>query len=124
MVWEAFKATCRGWIISYSSAKNREKNTLKKSLMEDLNMLEKRHMREPGNHRLRDAVLLCRAQLQELLHKETAFALFKLKRECFESDDKAGKMLAMRLRPSLHLMCFCVRFKNRLRMMMAMQILD
>lgn len=43
-------------------------------------------------------MLLCRAQLQEIMHEKTAFALFKLKLKHFESGDKAGKMLAMRLK--------------------------
>ena len=30
-------------------------------------------------------------QLQEIMHEETKFALFKLKRKYIESDDKAGK---------------------------------
>ena len=55
-------------------------------------------MREPNNNKLEDAVLICRAQLQEMIHEETTFALFKLKRKYFESGDKAGKMLAMRLK--------------------------
>uniref|UniRef100_A0A667ZNP8 Reverse transcriptase domain-containing protein n=1 Tax=Myripristis murdjan TaxID=586833 RepID=A0A667ZNP8_9TELE len=65
---------------------------------DELNKLEKGHMREPDNYTLRDSLLLCRAQLQEIMHEETAFALFKLKRKYFESGDKAGKMLAMRLK--------------------------
>ncbi len=55
-------------------------------------------MREPNNDKLKDAVILCRAQLQEMIHEETTFALFKLKRKNFDSGDKAGKMLAMRLK--------------------------
>uniref|UniRef100_A0A668AN23 exodeoxyribonuclease III n=1 Tax=Myripristis murdjan TaxID=586833 RepID=A0A668AN23_9TELE len=83
-IWEAFKATCRGWFISYSTAKKREKNERKQSLKDELNKLEKGHMREPDNYTLRDSLLLCRAQLQEIMHEETAFALFKLKRKYFE----------------------------------------
>ncbi len=55
-------------------------------------------MREPNNDKLKDAVLLCRAQLQEMIHEETTFALFNLKRKNLDSGDKAGKMLAMRLK--------------------------
>ena len=36
--------------------------------------------------------------MQRLIHEETAFALFRLRRSYFESGDKAGKMLAHRLK--------------------------
>lgn len=78
-VWEAFKATCRRWIISYSTAKKREKNERKNSLKEELNKVEKRHMREPDNHMLRDRVLLCRAQLHEMMLKKLYLHYFNLK---------------------------------------------
>ena len=65
-------------------------------MKDELNKLEKRHMKEPDNHILRNSVLLCRVQLQEIMHEETAFALFKLK--YFESGEKAGKMLSMRIK--------------------------
>lgn len=34
-VWEAFKATCRGWIISYSTASKKEKNARKHGLSKE-----------------------------------------------------------------------------------------
>ena len=55
-------------------------------------------MREISNLDLRNSLLTARANLQKLVHEETAFALFRLRRTYFESGDKAGKMLANRLK--------------------------
>ena len=38
------------------------------------------------------------AELQSIIHEETAFAVFRLRRKYFESGDKAGKMLALWLK--------------------------
>ena len=44
-------------------------------------------------------MMICKAELQSIIHEETAFALFRVRRKYFESGDKAGKMLALRLKP-------------------------
>lgn len=53
-------------------------------------------MRDPYNQTFRDSLLLYRAQLQEIMHEETAFALFKLGRKYFESGGKVAKMPTIR----------------------------
>ena len=55
-------------------------------------------MRDPSNLDLRNLLLTARANLQKLAHEETVFALFRLRKTYFESGDKAGKMLANRLK--------------------------
>ncbi|KAF3836210.1 hypothetical protein F7725_028768 [Dissostichus mawsoni] len=97
-VWEAFKATCRGWLISFSSAENKKRRERKSQLNFKLKTLEEQHMLDPSNLDLRNSLLTARTNLQKLVHEETAFALFRLRRTYFESGDKAGKMLAHRLK--------------------------
>ena len=55
-------------------------------------------MRNPTDQSLKNAILLTRADLQKMMYEETAFALFRLRRESFENGEKAGKMLALRLK--------------------------
>ncbi|KAF3847106.1 hypothetical protein F7725_020134 [Dissostichus mawsoni] len=91
-VWEAFKATCRGWLISFSSAENKKRREVKSQLNFKLKTLEEQHMLDPSNLDLRKSLLTARTNLQKLVHEETAFALFRLRRTYFESGDKAGKI--------------------------------
>lgn len=97
-VWEAFKVTCRGWIISYSTAKKKRMMMKKNSLISDLKTLEAQHMLDPNNLKLKNEMLTLKADLQSIIHEETAFALFRLRRKYFEAGDKAGKMLSLRLK--------------------------
>ncbi len=48
-VWEAYKATCRGCIIGYALAKQKEKIAKKQGLMDKLKELESKHMMDPTN---------------------------------------------------------------------------
>ena len=97
-VWEAYKATCRGWIIDYASAKKKEKIAKKQCLCNKLKELESKHMRDPTNTQLKKAVDVTKTELKAILHEENAFSLFQLRRKYYESGDKAGKMLALRLK--------------------------
>lgn len=97
-VWEAFKVTCRGWIIAYSSTKRKLRNEKKKKQLEAIRVLELNHMLDTGNAELRRNLIVARADLQAILDEETAFALYQLRRKCYESGDKAGKMLAYQLK--------------------------
>ena len=96
-VWEAFKATCRGWIISHASAKHRKAIQKKNYLQSELKTIEKQHIRDPKNP-LQKTLLTVGADLQAILHEETAFSLDRLREKHFECDDKAGKMLALQLK--------------------------
>lgn len=97
-VWELFKVTCRGWLISFASGVKKEREGAKSQLNSKLKSLEEQHMLDPSNLDVRKSLLATRADLQRLIHEETAFALFRLRRCYFESGDKAGKMLAHRLK--------------------------
>ena len=39
--------------------------------------------------------MICKAELQSIMHEETLFAMFRVHRNYFESGDKADKMLAL-----------------------------
>ncbi|KAF3832143.1 hypothetical protein F7725_025808, partial [Dissostichus mawsoni] len=97
-VWEAFKATCRGWIVSHAPAKHRKAIKKKNNLQSELKTIEKQHMRDPKNPLLQKTLLTVRADLQAILHEETAFSLCRLPKKHFECGDKAGKMLALQLK--------------------------
>ncbi len=75
-VWEAYKATCRGWIISYSTAKKKEKMAMKQRLTTELKDLEAKHMLDSDNLQLKNLMLITKTELQTFLHEENAFALF------------------------------------------------
>ena len=97
-VWEAFKLTCGGWCRSYSIGKQKERYKKKKQLMMELKKREILHMKDPSNQELKKQVLLTRTEVQSIIHEETSYALYKLRRKHFESGDKAGKLLALRLK--------------------------
>lgn len=97
-VWEAFKATCRGWCVSYGSAKQQERSQRKNKLMSELKNLEMQHMRDPNDQKLKTIVLLTRTELQSIIHEETSTALYKLRKKHFETGDKVGRMLALKLK--------------------------
>lgn len=48
-VGEAFKATCRGWLISYSTVKKKNKQNKKESLIKEIKKVEIQHMSNPSN---------------------------------------------------------------------------
>lgn len=63
--------------------------------MTELRILERKHMLDPKNATLRNSLLFVRADLKANLHDEKSFALFQLRKKYFESEDKAGKMIAL-----------------------------
>lgn len=66
-VWEAFKATCRGWVISYASAEKKKHMERKIKLGNKLKALEEQHMSNPSNLELRRSIFTVKADLQSLL---------------------------------------------------------
>lgn len=85
-------------IISYSTPKRRLRNEKKNDLLAKIKTLESQHMVDTTNPVLKKDLLMARADLQSILHEETAFALYRLRRRQSESGDKAGKMLAYQLK--------------------------
>ncbi len=61
-VWEAFKSTCRGRIISYASYKNKDKLRRKTEMLSKLKDLELKHLRDPMNTSFKQELLLTRAE--------------------------------------------------------------
>ena len=53
IVWAVFKATCRGWIISYATAKKKRMVMKKNCLILETKTLESQHMRDPKNIQLK-----------------------------------------------------------------------
>lgn len=90
-VWEAFKATRRGWIISFSSYKKKDKLQKKYELLSRLKDLELKHMGDPNNNLLKRELLLARAEAQAMMHEESAFALYKLRRKHSENEEAQVK---------------------------------
>ncbi len=97
-VWEVLKATSRGWIISYSAAKKKQSIDKKHKLQSSLKELERKHMENPDDLSMKGELFLVKSELQTIIHKETAFALYRLRRKNFESGEKVGKVLALRLK--------------------------
>lgn len=85
-------------MISYASAEKKKHMERKIKLGNKLKALEEQHMSNPSNLELRRSIFTVKADLQSLLHEETANALFQLRKRHFESGDKAGKMLAHKLK--------------------------
>lgn len=85
-------------MISYASAEKKKRMERKIKLGNKLKALEEQHMSNPSNLELRRTIFTVKADLQSLLHEETANALFQLRKRHFESGDKAGKMLAHKLK--------------------------
>uniref|UniRef100_H2ZXV1 exodeoxyribonuclease III n=1 Tax=Latimeria chalumnae TaxID=7897 RepID=H2ZXV1_LATCH len=93
-VWDAFKAYCRGRIISYGTNKKKERIQLRQTLEEDLEKMQHNHTFDPKSGQLFLDWQLAKSALQSHLEKETEFALFKMRKKYFESGDKAGTLLA------------------------------
>ena len=53
IVWAVFKATCRGWIISYATAKKKRMVMKKNCIILETKTLESQHMRDPKNIQLK-----------------------------------------------------------------------
>uniref|UniRef100_H3ALZ8 Endonuclease/exonuclease/phosphatase domain-containing protein n=1 Tax=Latimeria chalumnae TaxID=7897 RepID=H3ALZ8_LATCH len=79
-VWDAFKAYCRGRIISYATNRKKERIQLRQTLEEDLEKAECSPMLDPKNDQLFLDGQLAKSALQPYLEKETEFALFRTRK--------------------------------------------
>ena len=55
-------------------------------------------MADPNDDSLKQTICWARAEVQALMHEESAFVLYKLRRKHYETGEKAGKMLAYQLK--------------------------
>uniref|UniRef100_A0A3Q3FNA9 Reverse transcriptase domain-containing protein n=1 Tax=Labrus bergylta TaxID=56723 RepID=A0A3Q3FNA9_9LABR len=96
-VWEAYKVTCRGWLISFASKQKRERAARMQKLTEVLSRLESAHKAKPKDDQIYTELMKVKLEVKDLLNKKTEFDLYRLKAKYFENGDKAGKLLAYTL---------------------------
>lgn len=75
MVWEAYKATCRGWLISFATNKKKERANKFLEYTKKLLALEKAHKANPTDDQLHTDMLKARLEIKDLLNKKTEFDL-------------------------------------------------
>lgn len=96
-VWEAYKATCHGWIISYSSYKKKEANYRMENLNDVLKDLENKHKKSPENEELYKELVKVKLELNTLINEKLKFTRYQLKTKNYGMGEKAGKILDGRL---------------------------
>ena len=96
-VWEAYKATCRGWLISFATNQKRIRTKKLNEYTKKLSDLEAAHKANPKNDQLYTDMLKTKFEVRDLLNKKTEFDLYRLKSKYFEIGDKAGRLLSHRL---------------------------
>uniref|UniRef100_H3AIW2 Endonuclease/exonuclease/phosphatase domain-containing protein n=1 Tax=Latimeria chalumnae TaxID=7897 RepID=H3AIW2_LATCH len=98
LLWDAFKATLRGWLISHTSYRKKHYQKQWKELEKIVNDLEQLHKASPKDVMIAGELKKAHLDLQEFIHKKTEYALYKTKKKYFEAGDKAGRHLAHRLK--------------------------
>lgn len=91
--WEAFKAYIRGLMISYTSSTSNKLHLKLIELETELNILE--------TDETKQKLAILRAQYNELSTNKAVSSLMKLKQTFYDQGEKAGKLLAWRIK-SLH----------------------
>lgn len=97
MIWEAYKATCRGWVISYATQEKKQRMKRIEELTVALNITEQQPEANPKSKEIYLNLVKTQTELGDLLNKKLEFALFKLKSINYDTGDKAGKLLAHHL---------------------------
>ena len=95
--WEAFKAFIRGQIISFTSSKTKKINQKRLLLESKIKNLENLYFKNPCP-KLHQELLLLRSQYDEMSASKASANLLKLKQSIFDQGEKAGKVLAWRIK--------------------------
>lgn len=97
MLWDCAKACLRGSIISYATAKKRQKTAKQKDLEDQIKDLEHEHKkrREP---RILNDLNKTRRELQDLLSGKIEGNLRFAKQQYYENGNRASRLLAFRLK--------------------------
>uniref|UniRef100_H3A3I0 exodeoxyribonuclease III n=1 Tax=Latimeria chalumnae TaxID=7897 RepID=H3A3I0_LATCH len=90
LLWDAFKATLRGWLISHTSYRKKQYQKQWKELEKVVNDLEQLHKASPKDAMIAGELNKAHLDLQEFITRT--------KKKYFEAGDKAGRLLAHRLK--------------------------
>uniref|UniRef100_H3A4B2 Uncharacterized protein n=1 Tax=Latimeria chalumnae TaxID=7897 RepID=H3A4B2_LATCH len=95
LLWDAFKATLQGWLISRFYCIYRKKQYQKqwKELEQIVNDLEQLHKASPKDVMIPGELKKAHLDLQEFIHKKTEYALYQTKNKYFETGDETIKVL-------------------------------
>uniref|UniRef100_H3B5K4 exodeoxyribonuclease III n=1 Tax=Latimeria chalumnae TaxID=7897 RepID=H3B5K4_LATCH len=88
ILWDSFKASLRGWLISFSTARLKQFQKDWVTTEDEVQKLEKAHMTNPKDETLYGQLLKEKQKLQELINSKTEFAHFRPRKKFFESRDK------------------------------------
>lgn len=94
--WEAFKAFIRGQIISYTSSKKKAFGLKLASLLKGIRELERDVVNDSPEKRQK--LLGLRTEYNSLTGKKAAASLLRLKQTYYDQGEKAGKILAWRIK--------------------------
>ena len=96
--WEAFKAYLRGEIISYTTYKSKKYYSQLNTLEQNVKELEEELHHNDTPEKQQQELLLLKSQYNELTTNKIASSLLLLKQSYYDQGEKAGKLLAWRLK--------------------------
>uniref|UniRef100_A0A3B5QIH9 exodeoxyribonuclease III n=1 Tax=Xiphophorus maculatus TaxID=8083 RepID=A0A3B5QIH9_XIPMA len=97
MLWDCAKAYLRGSIISYTTAKKRQKAAKQKYLEDRIRELDLQHKKTRASRILNDLNTSCR-ELQDLLSEKIEGNLRFAKQQYYENGNRVSRLLAFRLK--------------------------
>lgn len=97
-LWETFKVVLRGHIISFESARKREKQKRLKDIESDLTKLEVSYKSDSSDSSVLQKILKLKFEYNNILSDQVKGQLLKLKQKYFELGDKPQRLLARQLR--------------------------
>uniref|UniRef100_A0A803SRX2 Reverse transcriptase domain-containing protein n=1 Tax=Anolis carolinensis TaxID=28377 RepID=A0A803SRX2_ANOCA len=97
-VWDAYKATMRGYLIQQNSIRNRKKNQEMNAIKMEIEKKEKELKEKPDNNTTRRELDLLKHKKHSLEMDQMAKQLKYIKQDFFENANKIGKWLARKIR--------------------------